>query len=1689
MPNQFTSNTFLNTYKDDYRDSDNYHRILFNSGKALQAREITQLQTIIQSEIARFGRNIFKEGAAVNPGGLIVDNNYEFIKLDTTVNGLPPNPADLIGVTLTSDPLGIVVTVLEAINDEGDDPAVLYVRYTNTTGGASGEDPIRVPAGSELTGSVGTFTVQDEDTVDNPATGKGTKLHIHKGDFFTQGHFVFAPNQSLILSKFTTNPNVDVGFKVFEDIVTVNDTTALYDNQGVTPNLSSPGADRYRIRLVATTRDLVDSDENFIFLAKVQEGVILDEVKGTTDAYAKINDVLALRTKEESGNYIARNFTLKYSDNVDDPNKLNFEISPGVAYVNGYRAAREALTTIPVLKPRTSEISNNQIVAAQYGNYVYVSGSNGLPNINEFQQVNLRDSANYGGITIGTARVRAIEEDGGDYKVYFFQVVMNAGQNQRSVRSFGTSASDYMDLVLELGQAKFYDTSNNSLLFPLSQSRPKSLSDMSLTVQRRFSTTADGNGDATITLSTSGETFADPTLWIAADSDVFQPTFTGSVAGQTTATINNAPPNQAFEVLTYVNKSAGTVRAKTLVTEFTEALTGGAIDLSGNVTLTKADIYEVLEIRDTNSGGADISANYTIDNGQRDNYYGFGKLNKVAGATTPTTVWVKYNYFTHGASGNFFAVNSYSGQINYEDIPDYTLSNGTVVNLRDVIDFRPVVNSSGTFASGAIINELPRNTDTILTDVEYYKSKAVSVAIDETGKIYAQESPDAFNPSIPDVPNNSLQLFQVGMPAYTLSANDVNTRIIQAKRYTMADIGKIEKRLNELAEVTSLSLLELKTETFNVLDSDGNIRSKSGFYVDNFKDHLRSLTNYSEYRAAIDPQLGHLRPQFDEDHISLRYDAGSSSGVTKKGDNLYLNYTNKTYINQALVSGTENINPFAVITNRGFLELSPSSDEWRTVEYISDRVVDGGVNFIPNNEALWNNWEWNWAGQPIQEGSTLTQNRTVTGRGTEVITTTVSATIASEDVVRNVVDDRIVSTTFIPFIRSKKVYFRALGMQPNTKLFAFFDNTPVNNWVRAEPYQLVSDQDSDYGNEFKNAVEHPNTPSVLTTNGEGKVEGSFFIPSTSNLKFRTGQKEFKLLDISKPNDDDALTIASTSYIAQGILEKRQQTFTSTRNVRVNVTESTTTTGGDTGGTTTGGGGGRRRKRLDPLAQSFFVDQQAGIFVTRVGIKFATKSNTDPVCLQLRPVVNGVPAADEIVPGGIKFLSATSVDTSVDGTSITYFEFDEPIYLNGETEYAIVLMADTTDYTVYIAETYAFQLGSTEKRISRQPAMGSLFLSQNGSTWTPDQTKDLAFKIDIADFTASSGTVILHNATTPYKQLINAPLTTTNASATVRVYDPSHGFLVGDAVNIKGAIAVGGITAANINGDRTILAVDGTGWTFTAGGIASSSTIGGGANVKVTKNIMFDLVYPVIENILPPATLITVDGKFTTGQSLAGTEVAYTKDTNYSVLFNKENNVFNTPKLVATRANEVANILGAAKSVDIRINLSSGSSYVSPVIDLQRCSMGLIHNRIDNQDSDATSGFNAPLTFVNETHPRNGTHLAKHITNVITLAQQATGIKILLAANRPAAASFDVYYRTNAEVENIFDESWVLLPSESNIPSDENPNVFREYRYLAGGDTGTLLAYDELQIKIVFRSTNSAKVPVIQDLRVIALAAI
>lgn len=509
----------------------------------------------------------------------------------------------------------------------------------------------------------------------------------------------------------------------------------------------------------------------------------------------------------------------------------------------------------------------------------------------------------------------------------------------------------------------------------------------------------------------------------------------------------------------------------------------------------------------------------------------------------------------------------------------------------------------------------------------------------------------------------------------------------------------------------------------------------------------------------------------------------------------------------------------------------------------------------------------------------------------------------------------------------------------------------------------------------------------------------------------------------------------------------------------------------------------------PIAQSFFVDAINGIYVTKIDLYFAAKDNNFPVNLQLRSMDNGYPSSTEIIPGTQVVVAGSSVNTSADATSATTFTFAEPVYLKGLTDYAIVLTADSKDYTVYVAETNEFLIGSTEKRVDRQPVLGSLFYSQNSTTFTAIQNQDLTFRLHQAKFRNTSGEIVLNNADVPRKLLYPNPITVTSGSSTVTVRHVNHGLQIGEDINITNidSSGVGGISYNSLTGTRTITKTDWTGYQYTADSSADSDVIGGGNNVLSTKNIQYHIIYPHVQTLIPDNTSVDAGIKATTGKSFAGTETAFQKNSSYQSIVINTDNIGETTHLVAN-SNSETNELGAnIKSLDLSIQLSTLDSNVSPMIDMQRTSASLIGHVIDKQDSAATSGFNVPINFVNETQPTGSSSASRHIMSPVILDQDAVGLKIITSVHRPSAADFLIYYRTATGDEVLSDKNWVYLPEETNNPSDENPNIFREYRYLAGGTGGNLSAFTQFQVKIVMRSTNSAKVPVFRDLRVIALS--
>ena len=70
-------------YNDDFDENNKFYRILFRPSFAVQARELTQLQTILQKQIEYQGNHVFKNGAMVIPGQISLDSNYNYVKLQT----------------------------------------------------------------------------------------------------------------------------------------------------------------------------------------------------------------------------------------------------------------------------------------------------------------------------------------------------------------------------------------------------------------------------------------------------------------------------------------------------------------------------------------------------------------------------------------------------------------------------------------------------------------------------------------------------------------------------------------------------------------------------------------------------------------------------------------------------------------------------------------------------------------------------------------------------------------------------------------------------------------------------------------------------------------------------------------------------------------------------------------------------------------------------------------------------------------------------------------------------------------------------------------------------------------------------------------------------------------------------------------------------------------------------------------------------------------------------------------------------------------------------------------------------------------------------------------------------------------------------------------------------------------------
>src|SRR5210317_1801716 len=1090
MPTTVVKNYNVAPYYDDYDETKNFHRILCKPGYSVQARELTQLQTALQAQIDRYGQFAFKDGSRVVNGKATVDVNYDYIKIESTFwNGTASVNAstyldDLVGTTITgTNNTGDQVTaevkeVIPAVNSTTE-PNTLYIKYTGagSTGVAGEEKTITKFVAGELAQS----------------DGSGTPFIMVGG-----------------------GSNVD---------------NTLVDNAQGSPNYSAPGADRYQISttLIKEPLGIASRTENsYITLLLIEDGKTTSD-KTDKNSGTELSERLARRTFEESGDYTVNPYQLNIREHLDDEagnngyltsanggdaDKLAIGVEKNVAYVKGFRIETNGTKYLEVDKPRgdDAQIDVNQAQQTlNVGNYIEVneSGSLGMPDIINFDTVDLHDATNGGGTVRGTAKVRGVSQGSGSTKIYLylFDIDFNSGYTMADIASVVWDDNGTVKFRANLGSDKtIKSTGFNSLVYKLPFNAIETLRDPATTadspdyntsyVVRKTFTTDTGNAADTITGasfinasgvvayikdgSTYGELDANPTCTISGGGNTI--TFT-TVNGSSVSLTGT----QQIEYTVDVSYTGASPKTKT---NTNNTITGSLTN--GELSLGKPDIIKINAIKVGSSSGTDVTNLFTLDNGQRESFYGLGKIILKPGESDPGSLYVDYNYYVHSGSSDFFSVDSYvlpnpAGE--YDNIPTFSGTNGTL-ELRDCIDFRPSVHDDGTFTGANVsLSSPPSDSNQFITDLTHYLPRIDKLYITRRGEFKVAVGVPDSNPKPPAVPDDAMGIYNLRLAPYIFSLSGVKPQLIENKRFTMRDIGALEKRVKNLEYFTSLSLLEQSAADVDLSDSNGTTRLKNGFIVDNFTSHGIGDPSNPDYNCSIDRQNGILRPKFDERNVNL-IRAAADTGTVVVNDGLATMPMNAdvNYVNQPYASTFSNVNPYNVFSWAGTIKLSPDSDEWKETDVRPTVTVDDSASFDQFKKlaeetgilgTVWNEWETNWTGVDIDERTETTgtapgrrgrnffglpwwlqENEredffdigTVGGGNQTTITTTTTTTGQSRDGIQTDLAFDTISRTdggktvevnFVPFIRSRKIFFKAELLKPNTQVYAFFELTPI----------------------------------------------------------------------------------------------------------------------------------------------------------------------------------------------------------------------------------------------------------------------------------------------------------------------------------------------------------------------------------------------------------------------------------------------------------------------------------------------------------------------------------------------------------------------------------------------------------------------------------------------------------------------
>ena len=1047
-------------YYDDFDGTKNYNRVLFKPGVAVQARELTQLQTALADQLGQLASYNLKEGGIIS-GCEEKITRIAYIKVtDVDFGGTAIENTSLvnyIGATLVGATTGLKAKVLTAktgTTGATPDTKILYISYIDQAAGTNTNGLLEFGMGEKLTVESDNSSLNGDTFVtynsSSAAIGDRARysgftsyITLSPGIIYARGSFIRTTEISTFIDPITLLADRKIGFVVTEKVVASTDDNTLLDPANGSFNYNAPGADR--LNFVVSLKSFNNTEtlpDNFYQYATWQFGqIIRSRIK--TDQLGKIGNIIADRAYNANGNYVLEGLQTYFREHLDDgknngqlptgqgglSTKLIAAIRPGKANVAGYPIELFAEKLIPFNKPSATRIEDTVTQSTSFGNYVLVDDvcgawdvdggdgavGNGIVDLYDTVQNGVSgtnfSATSIAGAKVGTAKTRHISLHSGTvgaaaavYKLYLYDIRMSVGDFTavRGISYQSTAATGFADIVLVGGKAQVYDSNFNKLIWTLPYSHIKTLQanssayDYNFKFTKEYDLSADTAGVINVAAGITNQTFffgngvvsnavteANMTLvareQFVVDSTTFKKGEIIPIAGKVTQNSETSlvidlgtSASGTRDVRLFVNTQVANTApiAKALLENRLVKIdaTTNANSASGKYSLGISDIFNVKQILATDNadyvtGVRDVTRDFIVDNGQRDNSYNLGSIQKRISSTLNTGTYryitVKLDYFSRTVSGpTFTCVDSYpiddtgSTGIKTEEIPLYSSPTGGVFDLKNSIDFRPYIantaaNSTtigGATVNPAIIETIDRPSNgltnpvpvlSFTTDLEYYLAEAYRVVITAEGIIRVLKSIPEINPKTPEAPPKAMTLARGFLPPYPCLAKSaaktygrqdlaLSIRLEKNKRYTMSDIGGLEERISNLEYYTTLTLLEKQAGEVKILNASGVDRFKNGFMVDSFTGFGINNVTHQDNKCSIDIKNRELRAAFDTTIIGFKADAsGTTAGQT--GDMFHVPFFESVYTSQLQASKHRNVVSELLFSDPSTPDVAPTA--------------------------------------------------------------------------------------------------------------------------------------------------------------------------------------------------------------------------------------------------------------------------------------------------------------------------------------------------------------------------------------------------------------------------------------------------------------------------------------------------------------------------------------------------------------------------------------------------------------------------------------------------------------------------------------------------------------------------------------------------------------------------------------------